>query len=272
VNATVIGPPARWPSLGLGELLRHGSICLVLARRSLKVRYRQTVVGAGWALLQPILLMIVFTVFFGMLARLPSEGLPYPVFFFCGLVVWQMVAKILNEGSLSVVANAALVSRVYFPRAYFPISIALASLVDLFFGLLALAALLIYFGIVPGAGIVVVPLLVLIAWAGGLGVALWLSALNVAYRDVTQLLPFVTQLWMFASPIIYPVSIIPAPYLPLYYLNPIALVATGFRWAFAGAAAPTAAAWIIGTATTLVVLISGYLFFRQREMTFADAV
>jgi lipopolysaccharide transport system permease protein len=271
-EATVIRPPAAWPSLGLGELVRFGAICLVLARRSLMVRYRQSVIGAGWALLQPILLMLVFTVFFGLLARLPSDGLPYPVFFFCGLVIWQMVAKILNEGSVSVVANADLVGRVYFPRAYFPISIALASLVDLFFGLVALTILLIYYGIAPGISVVTVPLFIAIAWAAGLGVALWLSALNVAYRDVTQLLPFMTQLWMFASPIIYPASIVPAQFLALYYLNPIALVVTGFRWAFAGAAPPSGAAWLIGTAVTLILLVSGYVFFRKREMTFADAV
>lgn len=272
LEATVIRAPERWPGLGLAELWHYGRICLVLAKRNLMVRYRQTVVGAGWSVLQPILLMAVFTVFFGLLGRIPSGGLPYPVFFFLGLLPWQMVAKVVNEGSASVVANAALVTRVYFPRAYFPTSVALASLVDLALASVALVILLVIYGIVPGPTIVVVPVLVAIAWVTGLGVAYWLSAINVAYRDVTQLLPFLTQLWMFSSPIIYPASLIPEPYQPFYFLNPIALVVSGFRWAVAGAEPPSLEAWIVGTGMAVLLLISGYVFFRHRERTFADVI
>jgi lipopolysaccharide transport system permease protein len=256
----------------LGEFWRFRAICLVLAKRNLMVRYRQTAVGASWSLFQPIMLMALFTVFFGFLARMPSGGLPYPVFFFIGLLPWQMVAKLVTEGSASVVANSTLVTRVYFPRAYFPTSVALASLVDLALGTVALAILLVIFGIVPGPALVAAPIFIAIAWTAGLGVAFWLSALNVAYRDVTQMLPFLAQLWMFGSPIIYPATLVPSAYQTLYFLNPMALVIEGLRWAVAGTPAPPAAAWLLGTSMAISLLVSGYLFFRQRESMFADLV
>jgi lipopolysaccharide transport system permease protein len=268
---TVIKPPPRWPRLDLRELWRHRSVCFVLARRNLMVRYRQTMIGAAWAVIQPVSLMIVFTAFFGVLARVPSQGIPYPVFFLSGLVIWQMVNKILNEGSTSVVANATLVSRVYFPRAYFPISVALASLVDLVFGLLALAVVLVIFGTTLGP-VWLIPILILIAWITGLGVALALSAINTTYRDVTQLLPFLSQLWMFASPIIYPSTIIPESVRWLYYFNPLALVIDGFRHAVANTPPPGPEAWLVGVPISMVILVGGYLVFRKREPTFADVV
>jgi len=258
--------------LGLREAWRYRSICLVLARRNLMVRYRQTVIGVGWVVIQPILLMIVFTVFFGLLGRFPSDGLPYPVFFFLGLLPWQMVAKIMSEGSTSVVANSTLVTRVYLPRVYFPTSVAMASLVDLAFASVALAIMLAVFGIVPGPMVVIVPVLIATALMAGLGMAYWLSALHVAYRDVGQLLPFLTQLWMFASPIIYPSSMIPEPYRVVYFLNPMALVIGGFRWAFGGAPPPPAYAWALGTSVAGLILVTGYMFFRHREPTFSDLV
>jgi len=271
-HSTAIHPPRPWPGLALREAWHYRAICLVLAKRNLMVRYRQTVIGASWSILQPLLMMTVFTVFFGLLGRIPSGGLPYPIFFFLGLLPWQMVAKILNEGSASVVANSALVTRVWFPRVYFPVSVALASLVDLALTGVALAVLLFVFHVVPGPAIVVLPALIAIGWMTGLGVALWLSAINVAYRDVTQLLPFLTQLWMFCSPIIYPATLIPEPFRPLYYLNPIALVVTGFRWAIGGTEPPPASAWVVGSVMAVVVLVSGYLFFRRREGTFSDVI
>ncbi len=271
-DLAIIRPPARWPGLGLREFLRLHEICFVLARRNLMVRYRQTLIGASWAILQPLLLMGLFSIFFGLLGRIPSDGLPYPVFFFLGLLPWQMVSKILMEGSTSVVNNAALVTRVYFPRTYFPLSVAMASLVDFVVGLIALAVLLAVFGVVPGPTIVALPLLTAVAWATGLGVAYWLGALNVTYRDITQLLPFLAQLWMFSSPIIYPATIIPEAYRALYFLNPIALVVTGFRWSVGGAEPPPAEAWALGITVSLLLVVSGYVFFRHREPTFADRI
>jgi lipopolysaccharide transport system permease protein len=272
VETTIIRPPGSWPGLGLGEAWHFRSIAFVLAKRNLKVRYRQTVVGAGWAVAQPILLMLVFTIFFGLLARLPSDGVPYPVFFLSALAIWQIATKVLNEGSMSVVGNAALVNRVYFPRVYFPASVALASLVDLTFNALALTALLLIFGIVPGWTLLLVPLLVAITYVTSLGAAFWLSAINVMYRDVTVLLAFLTQLWFFTTPIIYPASIVPQQFLVFYYLNPMALVVTALRGALLGTPFPPLEAWPIAISMALLVLVSGYVFFRKREPTFSDVI
>ncbi|MEP7158394.1 MAG: ABC transporter permease [Chloroflexota bacterium] len=269
---TVVRAPGSWPGLGLRELWKYRSICLVLAKRNLMVRYRQTIIGVSWSLIQPIALMLLFTVFFGVLARLPTSGLAFPVFFYLGLMPFQMVAKILNEGSMSVTGNAPLVTRVYFPRAYFPISIALASLIDLLLSSIALVILLVIYQVVPGVQLVAVPLLVGIAWITALGVAFWLSALNVAYRDVTQLLPFLSQLWMFGSPIIYPSTLVPEAFRLFYFLNPIAIVVEGFRWAVANAPAPPLEAWVVSGAMAALLLVSGYLFFRRREPYFADII
>jgi lipopolysaccharide transport system permease protein len=269
---TVVLPPGSQPGLGLRELWRYRSICLVLAKRNLMVRYRQTIIGISWSLIQPIALMLLFTVFFGLLARVPTNSLAFPVFFYLGLMPFQMVTKILNEGSASVTSNASLVTRVYLPRAYFPISVALASLVDLLLSSVALAILLVIYQVVPGPQVAAVPLLVGIAWITALGVAFWLSALNVAFRDITQLLPFLSQLWMFGSPIIYPSSLIPEAFRLLYFLNPIALVVEGFRWAIANGPAPPVEAWLAGGAMAVLLLVSGYLFFRRREPYFADII
>jgi lipopolysaccharide transport system permease protein len=235
-------------------------------------RYRQTFLGAAWTVLQPLMLVLVFTVFFGLFGRAPSQGIPHPVFYYLGLLPWQVVARILNEGSASVVANASLVNRVYFPRAFLPGATIISALVDLMFGLLALAALLVAFAIVPRAAIVVLPILVAVAVAAALGVALWLSALNATYRDVAQLLPSLVQIWFFSSPIIYPSEIIPLQFRALYYVNPTALVIDGFRNAFTGTPAPPPEAWLVGCVTAVSLLVSGYLFFRKREPTFADDV
>jgi len=269
---TLIRPPTRWPGLALRELWRYRSICMVLVRRSLMVRYRQTAVGAAWAMLQPLSLMLVFTVFFGALVKVQSEGIPYAVFVMIGLTIWQVVGKVLNEGSLSVVANGALVNKIYFPRAYIPIASALGSLVDLAFGFLALSALLVVFQIIPGWPIVLAPLLVAIALAAVTGVSFWLSAMNVTYRDVAQLLPFLTQMWMFSSPILYSSSIIPAQFQPLYWLNPMAITVDGLRWGIAGTPAPPIEEWLEGIIVAAVLLCSGYFFFRHREPGFSDTV
>jgi lipopolysaccharide transport system permease protein len=269
---TVIEPPAGWPRLGLDEAWRLRSICLVLAHRSLKVRYRQTAVGVVWALLQPLALMAIFTIFFGVLARLPSDGVPYPVYFFSALAVWQVVAKVLTEGTGSVVANSALVNRVYFPRVYFPFAVALATLVDLFFNLVALTVLMVLYRIVPATTVVLVPVLILIAYATSLGVVLWLSALNVAFRDVTVLLPVIVQAWFFITPVIYSASIVPPAWYWLYYLNPMALVVSGIRWALFDTPPPPPVAWPEGIIVGAALAVSGYIFFRRREPAFSDVV
>src|SRR6187200_1271377 len=207
---------------------------MVLTQRLLKARYRQAVVGAGWALLQPLLMMLAFTVFFGIFAKLPSEGVPYPLFFFSGLIVWQIISKQLAEGSGSVLANSTLVTRIYFPRVYFPVSVALSSVVDFGFNLIALAVLMLYYGWLPATQIVLVPFILVLVYAASLGLTLWLAALDVAYRDVSVLVPFLVQVGFFLAPIIYPSSIVPPEYQAIYFLNPFALGIEAFRWAVLG--------------------------------------
>jgi lipopolysaccharide transport system permease protein len=269
---TVIRPPGRWPRAELGELWRFRAICLVLARRALMVRYRQTVVGVGWALIQPLLLMAVFTVFFGILGKFPSEGVPYPVFVYTGLLIWQMVNKTFTEGTNSLISNAEMVRKIYFPRAYFPIAVALSSLVDVVFGLVALCVLLVIYTIVPGPQLLLLPIPAGIALMSALGLAFWSSALNVSYRDVGHLLPFLAQVWMFLTPIIYPSTIVPDAYRPLLYLNPLTVAVEGVRWSILGSPAPALSAWLIGSTVAVLFLVSGYLFFRSQEPKFADVV
>lgn len=272
IRTTTIRPAVGWPGLDLKEVWRYRSLCLVLTRRLLKVRYRQTVIGVGWAVGQPLMLMVMFSIVFGALARLPTEGIPFPVFYFCGLAVWGVVTKVLTEGTLSITSNAALVDRVYFPRVYLPISVALSSVVDLLFNGLALIVMLLLFDVRPTTFIVLTPLLIAIAYMTSLGVAMWLGALNVEYRDVTVVLPVFVQLWFFATPIIYPADLVPPEWQALYYLNPAALTITGVRWAVTGTAPPPPEAWVLGTVVGAVILVTGYVFFRQRQATFADVV
>ena len=234
------------------------------------VRYRQTFIGAAWNVLQPLSLMVIFTLFFGVLGNFPSSGVPYPVFFLSGLVLWHFVNKVLGEGSSSILANAALVNRVYFPRAHFVVAALLAALVDLCFGLVALVAVILLFGLVPDAGVLLLPLAILVLSAATLGISFWLAALNAAYRDVTVLLPFLLQLWFFSSPIVYPSSIIPEEFLVFYYANPAALAIDVARWGLTGTPAPPLAGWILSSVATGIVLVSGYVFFRQREPILAD--
>jgi lipopolysaccharide transport system permease protein len=236
----------------------------------LKIRYRQTVLGIGWALVQPVSMMVIFTVFFSTVRGIAStSAVPYPVFLLSGLVLWQMALRVLSEGSNSVSANAALLNRVYFPRAYFPISTALTSLLDLLFGLLALAALMLWFGVPLGPEVAATPIFIAVGLASALGIAFWLSALNARYHDVAVMLPFLTQLWFFSSPIFYPSTIIPEQFQLLYALNPMVLAVDGMRWSLVGGHPLGTWEWV-GLVSAAVLLISGYLFFRSRETTLAD--
>jgi lipopolysaccharide transport system permease protein len=267
-----ICPPSRWPGLALAETWRLRRVLFVLAQRVLRVRYRNTVIGAGWALIQPIMLMIALSIFFGLLARIPSEGVPYPVFIYTGLIVWQVTMKLLAEGGNSLLANASLVTRIYFPRAYFPGAVALSTMVDLIFTGTALALLMAWFGIIPGPAIVAVPVVLAITYTASLGLALWFSALNVYYRDVAVLLPFIIQVGFFLSPIIYSASLVPEEFRVFYFLNPMAVAITGMRGSLLGTPMPPFEGWIAGSAVAVLLLVSGYVFFRRREGTFADVI
>ena len=270
---TVRRAPGRWPGLALAELWRFRDVCLVLAKRNLKVRYKQTLLGATWAILQPLALMIAMTIFFGIIGRMPRQGdVPFPVFFLCGVVIWHASSRLLSQATVSVVQNKALIEKVYFPRVYFPLASTLVSTVDLFFGLLALAGVLVVFQVVPTWQIVTSLIFFVVAFATVLGVGLWLSSLNARYRDVGQFQPFLTQVWFYASPILYPAAFVPEPFYTWYFVNPIAFAITGFRWAVAGLPAPPPEAWIMSPLIAAGLLVSGYIVFRLREPTLDDVL
>lgn len=267
---TIIEPPGRWPSAALGELWRYRSIAMVLTKRNLMVRYRQTAVGVGWVLLQPLALVLVFTVFFGLIGRFGNVGVAFPVFYLSALWLWMPMTKVLTEGTGSILANMQLVTRVYVPRALIPLSVTASTFVDLLFLFLALEVVLLFFGLLPSVRLLALPILILVGYVTVLGLSYLLAALNTRYRDVQLALPFLIQLWFFTTPIVYPASWIPSEWEALYYLNPMALVVTGSRWVFADMPPPPAVAWPVAVIVSVLTLVVGYLYFRHREPTFAD--
>lgn len=270
--AFIIRPAHEHRLLDLGELWQYRHLFAIFVWRILKVKYQQTAIGVGWAVLQPLLLMAIFTVIFGVLARLPTGGTPYPLFVMSGLVVWQFVAQSFQNATVSIVMNAPLVTRIYFPRVLLPSSTIAASFLDLLCGLAVLAVLMLWYGVGPSIGFVFFPAALVLAVATVLGLSLWLGALYVPYRDIGHLLPFLIQIWMFLSPVIYPLSLLPPKYQLLYAINPIVVVIETSRWAFAGGRAPDAAMVAVSVCVALILLVSGLWFFRRHEGTFADIV
>lgn len=269
---TIIRPSSGWVSLNLRNLWEYRELLYFLVWRDVKVRYKQTVLGATWAILQPFFTMVVFTIFLGYLAKLPSEGIPYPVFTFTALLPWQLFAHALTESGNSLVANQQLIKKVYFPRLVIPVSAVLAGLVDFGIAFLVLLGMMFYYGIVPTASALTLPLFLLLAIATALTVGLWLSALNVQYRDVRYTIPFLTQFWLFATPIAYSSSLVPERWRALYGLNPMAGVVEGFRWALLGKPEGVGLMLIISTLVVGVLLVGGLMYFRRMEKTFADMV
>jgi lipopolysaccharide transport system permease protein len=268
----VIAPARGWVPIRLGELWEYRELLYFLVWREVKIRYKQTALGVVWAVIQPVFTMVVFTVVFGHFGKLPSDGLPYPVFALCALLPWQLFAFALSESSNSVVANQRLITKVYFPRLIMPIASVCVGLVDFGVSFCVLVALIAYYGLVPGMGVWTVPLFALLAVMTALGVGLWLSALNVKYRDVRYTLPFLTQIWMFATPVAYSMSLVPAAWRPFYALNPMVGVVEGFRWALLGRGGSPGVAVAISLGVVAALLVSGLFFFRRMERTFADVV
>lgn len=267
-----IRPAKGWTSLGLKELWEYRELIYFLTWRDIKVRYKQTALGAAWAIIQPFFMMIVFSLFFGRLARIPSDGIPYPVFTYCALIPWQLFAHSLSESSNSLVANERLITKVYFPRLIIPISAVLGGLVDFVIAFVVLLLMMAYYGIYPGAAIFTLPLFVLLAVMTALGVGLWLSALNVKYRDVRYTITFLMQFWLFATPVAYPSSLVPERWRPLYGLNPMAGVVEGFRWALLGKTASPGPLLAVSVAVVIMILLGGLYYFRRMENSFADVV
>ncbi len=268
----ILEPSKGFFRLKLGDLWEYRELLYFLVWRDVKVRYKQTVLGAAWAILQPLMTMVVFSIFFGRFAKMPSDGIPYPVFAFAALLPWQLFAYALSESSNSLVSNQNLITKVYFPRLVIPISAVLAGLVDFAIAFGVLLILMWYYGIVPTAAIALLPLFVLLAVATALAVGLWLSSLNVKYRDVRYTIPFLTQIWMFATPVAYPSTLVPEPWRTLLGLNPMAGVVEGFRWALLGKAQSPGPLLAVSVAAVLVLLIGGLIYFRRTESTFADVV
>lgn len=270
---TLLIEPARgWAALDFKELWEYRELLYFLTWRDIKVRYKQTALGAAWAIIQPFFMMVVFSLFFGRLGGMPSDGIPYPVFVYCALLPWQLFAHALSESSNSLVANERLITKVYFPRLVVPIAAVLGGLVDFAIAFIILIGMMFYYRITPGIAIVTLPLFILLAIATALGVGLWLSALNVQYRDVRYTLTFITQFWLFATPVAYSSSLVPEAWRPLYGLNPMAGVVEGFRWALLGKAEPSGLLLAVSIAVVIMILIGGLYYFRRMEDTFADIV
>jgi lipopolysaccharide transport system permease protein len=268
----VLEPSKGFVRLNLRDIWAYRELLYFLVWRDVKVRYKQTALGAAWAILQPVMTMVVFSVFFGRLAKMPSDGVPYPVFAFAALLPWQLFAHALSESSNSLVGSQHLITKVYFPRLVIPISSVLAGLVDFAIAFTVLLGLMWYYGVTPTAAIVFLPFFVAFAILTALAVGLWLSSLNVKYRDVRHTIPFLTQFWMFATPVAYPSSLVPEKWHTLYGLNPMAGVVEAFRWALLGRTEGPGTLLAVSVVAVLALLITGLMYFRKTETTFADLV
>jgi lipopolysaccharide transport system permease protein len=269
---TVIAPATGWVSLRLGELRDYHELLFFLTWAEVKVRYKQTVLGIAWAVLQPFMAMVVFSIFFGELAGIPSDGVPYPVFAFAALVPWTYFSHVLGEASHSIRNFEEIITKVYFPRLLVPMAPVVAGLVDLGISFVMLLVIMAVYGIAPTAAVWTLPLFILLAAATALAVGLWLSALGVRYRDVQYTVPFLTQMWLFATPIVYSSSLVPEQWRALFGLNPMSGVVEGFRWALLDTQRPAIPQLVASVVATTALLIGGLFYFRRVERSFADVV
>ncbi len=261
-----------WVPLKLGELWEYRELLYFLIWRDIKVRYKQTVLGAAWAIIQPLFTMVVFSLFFGQLGKIPSDGIPYPIFSFAALVPWTFFANGLGQSSNSLVGSSNLITKVYFPRLVVPLAAVVSGVVDFALAFIVLLGMMLFYGIVPTINVLWLPLLFLLALITALGVGLWFSALNVEFRDVRYVITFLTQLWLFATPIAYPSSMLPQPWRTLYGLNPMTGVVEGFRWALLGTNSAPGPIIAVSSTAAVLILITGAFYFRRMERTFADIV
>lgn len=279
-DITYLRPSRGWSALNLADIWNYRELVYFLIWRDIKVRYKQTLLGAAWAIIQPFFTMVVFTIFFGRLAGVPSDGVPYPIFSYTGLLPWGLFTKALTDAGRAMVANRAMITKIYFPRLVIPLASVLSGLVDFAIAFLVLIGMIFYYNNVPGEydsisispTILTLPLFILLALVTALGVGLWLSALNVRYRDINYILPFLTQFWLFITPVAYPASMIPEGWRWLYALNPMTWVVEGFRWALLGTGSGPDLMLAVSTTISILALISGLFYFRRMERTFADMV
>lgn len=267
-----IAPPEGWLHVDLQELWAARELLYFFVWRDIKVRYKQTAIGAAWAVIQPFMTMVVFSLFFGHLAKMPSNGLPYPIFFYSALLPWTYFAGALQSATGVVVDQQHVITKVYFPRLVLPLAAVVAGLLDFAIAFVVLLGMMAYYRIVPGPAIFLVPAFLLLTILTALGVGLWLSALNAIYRDVRYVLPFLVQFWLFASPVAYPASLVPQRWRWLYGLNPMASVIEGFRWALTGHGQPPNSMMAVSTVMVLIVVMGGAAYFHKMEATIADVV
>jgi lipopolysaccharide transport system permease protein len=267
-----IEPSPGWAALKLRDLWEYRELLYFLTWRDIKVRYKQTVLGAAWAIIQPFFTMLIFSLFFGRLAKMPSDGVPYPLFSYTALVPWTFFANALGQSANSLVGNANLIRKVYFPRLAIPISTVLAALVDFAIGFVVLLGMMLYYGTVPTLNVLWLPCFLVLGVVTALGAGLWLSALNVQFRDVRYMVPFLIQFWMFATPIAYPSALLQEPWRTVYGINPMVGVIEGFRWALLGTNTAPGPIVAVSSLTALAALVGGAFYFRRLEKVFADLV
>jgi len=265
-------PTAGWLDLELREVWEYRELLYFFVWRDIKVRYKQTVIGAAWAVIQPFMTMVVFSLFFGRLARMPSQGLPYPVFYYCALLPWMYFAGALQGATQIVVGHQHVITKVYFPRVLLPIAAVLSGLVDFAIGFVVFLGMMVFYGIAPTKAALLLPGLLLLAVLTALAVGLWLGTLNAIYRDVRYIVPFLTQFWMFASPVAYPSELVPGKWRWLYGLNPMAGVIEGFRWALTGHGQPPNRLLLVSAGAVMLLLCGGLAYFKKMEGTIADVV
>jgi lipopolysaccharide transport system permease protein len=268
----IIKPSEGWVNLRLNEVWEYRELLYFLSWRDIKVRYKQTVLGAAWAVLQPFLTMVVFSIFFGNLAGVPSDEVPYPIFSYAALVPWMFFANGLTKSTQSLVSGGNMVKKIYFPRLLMPIAAVFSGLVDFVLAFLVLLAMMLYFDILPTMAVIWLPLLLLLGLVTSLGVGMWLTAMNVQFRDIRYVMPFIVQVWMFATPIAYPSSLLDQPWRTLYALNPMVGVVEGFRWALLGVDTQPGPMIVVSSLVAIGLLVSGAFYFRRMEKTFADVV
>lgn len=271
-QVTLIKPSTGWAALDLKDLWTYRELVYFMTWRDLKVRYKQTVLGASWAVLQPFLTMVVFSIFFGGLAQVPSDNVPYPIFSYTALLPWTLFSKALLDASKSLVSSSHIITKIYFPRIILPLATILAGIVDFLIAFVVLLGMMAYYRVTPTVHIWTLPFFLVLALGTAVGVGLWLSALNVLYRDINYATHFITQFWMFITPIVYSASMIPDQWRLIYSLNPMAGVVNGFRWALLGVGSPPGLDLLVSVTVAIILLISGLLFFKRTERLFADMV
>ena len=267
-----ITPPGRWWAIPFAELWENRELIYFFVWREIKVRYKQTVIGAAWAVLQPFMSMLVFTLFFGRLAHIPSEGIPYPIFYYSALLPWMYFSNSLQNATSTIVQNQGMITKVYFPRLALPLSSVLSGLLDFAIGFVMFVAMMIYYGIRPGIPLLFFPFFLLLAVLTATGMGLWLGAMNALYRDVRYVVPFLIQFWLFASPVAYPASLVPVKWRWLYGLNPMTGVIEGFRWSLSGRGTAPGRLILVSVLIVVAVLVSGLFYFQRMEATIADVV